>query len=126
MKKINYISIEIRSNGENDIFTLNYDLMLETDRFMCLKHNEDLMLLTLEKDRFNIHSTLEDVSIYFKDWEFLKYKAIHCNLYSMKDPEKMLEIMKKKITRYIHKEYDWLFSKDIDNRINSLSLEAKK
>lgn len=126
MKKINYISIEIRSNGENDIFTLDYDLMLETDKFMCLKHNEDLMLLTLEKDRFNIHSTLEDVSIYFKDWEFLKYKAIHCNLYSIKDPEEMLKIIKKKITRYIHKEYDWLFGKDIDNRINSLSLEAKK
>lgn len=126
MKKINYISIEIRSNGENDIFTLDYDLMLETDRFMCIKHNEDLTLLTLDKDRYNIHSTLEDVSIYFKDWEFLKYKAIHCNLYSMKDPDKMLEIMKKKITQYIHKEYDWLFDKDIDNRINSLSLEAKK
>lgn len=26
MKKIHYISIEIRSNGENDIFTLDYDL----------------------------------------------------------------------------------------------------
>ena len=72
MKKINYISIEIRSNGENDIFTLDYDLMLETDNFMCIKHNEDLTLLTLAKDKYNIHSTLEDGSIYFKDWEFIK------------------------------------------------------
>ena len=126
MKKIHYISIEIRSNEENDIFTLDYDLMLETDRFMCLKHNEDLTLVTLNKEEIKFYSQLEDVSIYFKDWEFLKYKAIHCNLYSMKDPDKMLEIMKKKITQYIHKEYDWLFDKDIDNRINSLSLKAKK
>ena len=33
-----------------------------------------------------------------------------------------VKIMKKKITQYIHKEYDWLFGKDIDDRINSLSL----
>lgn len=126
MKKIHYISIEIRSNGENDIFTLDYDLMLETDRFMCLKHNEDFTLVALNKEEIKFYSQLEDVSIYFKDWTFLKYKAIHCNLYSTKDPTKMLEIMKKKITQYIHKEYDWLFGKDIDDRINSLSLEAKK
>lgn len=126
MKKINYISIEIRSNGENNIFTLQHELMLETDKFMCIKHNEDLTLLTLEKDRYNIHSTLEDVSIYFKDWEFLKYKAIHCNLYSMKDSTEMLEIMKKKITKFIHKEYDWLFGKDIEDRINSITLETRQ
>lgn len=126
MKKIHYISIEIRSNGENDIFTLDYDLMLETDRFMCLKHNEDLTLVALNKEEIKFYSQLEDVCIYFKDWEFLKYKAIYCNLYSTKDPDKMLELMKKKIAQYIHKEYDWLFSKDIDDRINSLSLEAKK
>lgn len=125
MKKIHYISIEIRSNGENDIFTLDYDLMLETDRFMCLKHNEDLTLVALNKEEIKFYSQLEDVSVYFKDWKFLKYKAIHCNLYSMKEPDKMLEIMKKKITQYIHKEYDWLFDKDIDDRIKSISLKKE-
>ena len=56
MKKIHYISIEIRSNGENDIFTLDYDLMIETDRFMCLKHNEDLTLVTLNKEEIKFYS----------------------------------------------------------------------
>lgn len=125
MKKIHYISIEIRSNGENDIFTLDYDLMLETDRFMCLKHNEDLTLVALNNEEVKFYSQLEDISVYFKDWSFLKYKAIHCNLYTAKDPAEMLEKMKRKITRYIHKEYDWLFGKDIEERIKSISLEAK-
>lgn len=123
MKKINYISIEIRSNGENDIFTLQHELMLETDRFMCIKHNEDLTLLALNKEEVKFYSQLEDVNIYFHEWKGLKYKSIHCNLYSMKDPTEMLEIMKKKLTKYIHKEYDWLFGKDIDDRIKSISLK---
>lgn len=123
MKKIHYISIEIRSNGENDIFTLDYELMLETDRFMCLKHNEDLTLVALNNEEVKFYSQLEDISVYFKDWSFLKYKAIHCNLYTAKDPAEMLEKMKRKITRYIHKEYDWLFGKDIEDRIKSISLK---
>lgn len=126
MKKVHYISIEIRSNGENDIFTLDYDLMLETDRFVCIKHNENLTLLTLNKEAVKINSQLEDINVYFKDWNFLKYKAIHCSLYSTKDLAEMLEKMKKKITQYIHKEYDWLFGKDIEDRISSLSLKEEK
>ena len=49
MKKINYISIEIRSDGKNDIFTTDYDLMFETDEQVCIKHGEKLEILTLKK-----------------------------------------------------------------------------
>lgn len=38
--------------------------------------------------------------------------------------QELLKIIKD--YEQLQKEYDWLFGKDIDNRINSLSLEAKK
>lgn len=126
MKKINYISIEIRSDGKNDIFTTDYDLMFETDEQVCIKHGEKLEILTLKKDTLKIHSQLEDIHIYFRDWDFLKYKAIHCSTYTTKDLTEVLEEMKKKITKFIHKEYDWLFGKDIEDRINSITLETRQ
>lgn len=126
MKKINYISVEIRSNGENDIFFIDYDLMLETDDYVCIKRGEKLQLVALKNEEIKFYSRLNDINISYRDWDFLKYKAIICSTYTTKDPVEVLEEMKKKISKYIHKEYDWLFGKDIDNRISSLSLEAKK
>jgi len=124
MEKIHYISIEIKSNGENEIFAWDYELLLKTDNYMCLRRNEDLTLLQRKKENNSIYICIEDINIWFHDWKHSGYKTIHCSLYTIGNLNKAIEKMKKKIISYIHKEYDWLFGRDIVNRINSIQLEG--
>lgn len=125
MEKVHYLSVEIRSNGKNEIYTWDYELMLKTDNYLCIKRDENLVLLRREKDKNNFESCIEDIHVWFQDWTFVDYKAVHCNLYTMEDPTKALEKMKKKIAKFVKKEYSWLFDSDLEKRMESIRIDTK-
>lgn len=56
MEKVHYLSVEIRSNGENEIYTWDYELMLKTDNYLCIKRDEDLRLLLRKKGKSDFES----------------------------------------------------------------------
>lgn len=125
MEKVHYLSVEIRSNGENEIYTWDYELMLKTDNYLCIKRDEDLRLLLRKKGKSDFESCIEDISVWFQDWTFVDYKAVHCSLYTTEDPIIALGKMKKKIARFVKKEYAWLFEGDLEKRLESIRIDKE-
>lgn len=125
MEKVHYLSVEIRSNGENEIYTWDYELMLKTDNYLCIKRDENLVLLKRKKGKSDFESSIENVNIWFQDWTFVDYKAVHCSLYTTKDPILALGKMKKEIAKFVKKEYAWLFGGDLEKRLESIRIDKE-